>query len=62
MNQVRLFLRRSPGEAPTDVSFWPQRATDCPECRYARSKPDANEVNVTTKLAWYRSSPEPPAV
>jgi hypothetical protein len=34
-----------------------QRATDCPECRHVRSEPDANEVDVTTKLTWYGSRP-----
>jgi hypothetical protein len=34
-----------------------QRATDCPECRHVRSEPDANEVDVTTKLIWYGYRP-----
>src|SRR5215471_5225773 len=40
---------------PTLVS-WPQHATTCRECSYVPPEPDANEVNVTTKLTWYRSS------
>jgi hypothetical protein len=29
----------------------------CPECRYVRSEPDANETDSTAKLTWVRLSP-----